>query len=263
VTVKGIQIMVENESLWPEGKTIAEGMRKAAKGCKAASAEMASVKKELPKLRASLDESLKVVKTSRQALATAVADEEKLAPVLRRLPQALARLAEALPDMTAELARALRETARLKEVAAALRQTQKSLDATAARWPGLSVELTRAAKMLSTTRGQLETALERREQFEAAVRHTVELTAAYADSLPRALDELEEGLARQEKSLGELGNSIDRLNEDLPRAARSAGRVLWTVRLLVALLAGLAALHAGHRLMRAMARPKAAEPSPA
>ena len=65
----------------------------------------------------------------------------------------------------------------------------------------------------------------------------------------------------QQKSLTELGDSIDRLNDDLPRAARSAGRMLWTVRLVVALLAGLAGLHAAQRLTAALARPKETAPS--
>ena len=51
VTVKGLRVMVEEKDFWPEGKTIAAGMRKGAKGCAAAGKEMDGLKKELPHLR--------------------------------------------------------------------------------------------------------------------------------------------------------------------------------------------------------------------
>lgn len=258
VAVKGLRIQVESEHLWPEGKEVADGMRKAAKGCKAAGAEMDGVKKELPKLRTALEDSAKLVRTAREALARGLADEEKLGPVMRRLPLALAQLAEALPDVTAELSRALRETRRLKEIATALRQAQKALDAAAARWPGLSENLARAAKALRGTQAQLDAALNGRDDVEVGLRQTVALTARFADALPRVVEDLDEGLARQEQSLGELGGNLDHIGELVPRAGHKVGRLVSTVRLLLWLVGGLVCLHAGHRLTVAVARAKPA-----
>ena len=60
VTFHGLKPQVEQRKFWPEGDKIAEGMRKAAEGAKAADAEMAGLEADLPKLRASLDESRKM-----------------------------------------------------------------------------------------------------------------------------------------------------------------------------------------------------------
>ena len=55
-------------------------MRKAAKGCEGAGKELETINKELPKLRASLAESRKVVSTTRQSLAQALTRQEQVEP---------------------------------------------------------------------------------------------------------------------------------------------------------------------------------------
>jgi ABC-type transporter Mla subunit MlaD len=249
VTIKGLKVSVEEKDFWPEGKTIAEGMRKGAKGCQAAGKEMDALKKELPKLRESLDQSRQVVASTRQALASALASQEKLEPVLKSLPSSLSRLANELPALTGELAKVLRETARLKEVAAALRQTEKNVDAAAQRWPQLREILEKSATLLRATRQQLRTALRHRGNFEETMRDTVELTTLFAEGLPVLLEQMEEGLQQQEDALGELGDSIDSVSEAVPAAGRAASRLLGIARVLLGMVGLLVGLHAGYLLV--------------
>jgi uncharacterized phage infection (PIP) family protein YhgE len=249
VTVKGLRLTVEEKDFWPEGKNIAEGMRKGAKGCKAAGKEMDVLKKELPRLRESLEQSRKVVSSTRQALQSALSSQEKLEPVLKSLPRSLGRLAGELPTLTSELAKVLRETSRLKEVATALRQAEKSIDGASSKWPQLRNNLAQSAVLLRSTRKQLQNALTHRHDFERTMRQTAELTTLFAEALPVLLEQLEEGLSQQEDSLEELGESIDRVSEAVPPAARSAARLLFTTRLLLGLVALTVSLHAGYLLL--------------
>jgi hypothetical protein len=63
------------------------------------------------------------------------------------------------------------------------------------------------------------------------------------------VEQLEEGLAQQEASLDDLGDSIEQVSEALPAAARSATRILVTTRWLLCLVALMVALHAGYLLL--------------
>jgi uncharacterized phage infection (PIP) family protein YhgE len=249
VTVKGLKITVEERDFWPEGKEIAAGMRKAAKGCAAAQKEMATLKKEMPKLRESLTESEKMVKTTRQALDTALARQEKLDPLLKTLPANLAKLIEDLPTVLGELARILRETARLKEAATALRQAQQGVEAARKQWPQLGEGLKQSAALVRATQAQLKSALARRDEYEATIQQTVELTTLFAAALPVLVEQLEEGLEQQEAALDDLGNSIDSVSAALPPAAQSASRLLVTTRWLLGVVALVVGLHAAYLLL--------------
>jgi uncharacterized phage infection (PIP) family protein YhgE len=249
VTVKGLRLTIEEKDFWPEGKTIAEGMRKGAKGCQAAGKEMDGLKKELPRLRESLEQSRQVVSATRQALQSALASQEKLEPLLKSLPRNLARLAGELPALTVELAKVLRETVRLKEIAAALRQAEKSMDVASKNWPQMRDSLSKSAVLLRATRKQLQHAIAHQDDFEETMTQTVELTTLFAEALPILLEQLEEGLSQQEDSLAELGDSIDRVSEVVPVASRSASRLLFTTRLLLGLVALTVSLHAGYLLL--------------
>jgi hypothetical protein len=254
VTVKGLKITVEEQDFWPDGKEIAAGMRKAAKGCRAAQKELTTVKKEMPKLRESLGESEKMVRATRLALDGALARQDKLEPVLKTLPGNLAKLIDELPGVLAELAKILRETARLKEAATALRQAQKGVENASEHWPELRQGLKKSAALMRSTRKQLDTALARRDEYEAAIEQTVELTTLFAAALPMLVEQLEEGLVQQEESLDELGDSIDQVSEALPGAAQSASRLLVTTRWLLSLVALTVGLHAAYLVLGAASR---------
>jgi hypothetical protein len=249
VSIKGLfGISVEEKPLWPDAKTAAAGIRQAAKGCQAAGKEMEAFNAELPKLRDSIEQSRAVVSTTRQALAKALSQQEQIEPVFKRLPQNLARLADDLPQLTGDLAKVLRETSKLKEVATALRTAEQGVEAAVGRWPELKTSLGKSAELLRATRKQLQMALGNRHEFEEMLHETVSLTTMFAEALPVLLGQLESGLSHQEESLGDLGDSIDRVTEAVPAAARSASAILATARLLLALVALMVGLHAGYLL---------------
>jgi methyl-accepting chemotaxis protein len=244
VKLKGFGLDVENKPLWPESKGVAEGLRKAARGAAAARQEMETIQKEMPRMRASVENSRKVVTATREALSEALRQEEKLKPLLEDVPLHAARLAEELPRLGSELVRVLRDTARLREVAGLLRQAQKGVETASARWPELRTDLARTASVLRTTQKQLQRALEHRDHYQEALRQTVEMAETFAGTLPEMTQQLDEELQRQEASLTELSESIDRVSEMLPPAARGATRLFVTARVLLALVAVLVGVHA-------------------
>jgi ABC-type transporter Mla subunit MlaD len=259
VKVNGLKVNVEQRKFWADGKTVAEGMRKGAKGATAAVKELEAIHKELPQLRASLAQSGKVVSATRQALEAALKQQEKLGPLLKDVPQHAARLAEELPQLGGGLAKLMRDTARLREAGKALRETQQGLDAAVARWPEMRRNLCGSAVILRTMQTQLQSALGQREQYEEALRQTLkrtlELTRLIADALPLLTAQFEEGLSDQERSLAELGDSLDEVSRALPPAADSAARLLQTTRLLLALVAVVVGLHAVHLILGARLGP--------
>ena len=244
VTVKGLRVEVEEIDFWPDGKEIATGMRKGAKGCRAAGQEMDAIAKELPKLGRSLEQGQAVVKATRVALTAALIQQEKIEPILKRLPRNLALLAEELPRLTSELARVLRETSRLKEVARALRQAEKSMALASENWPALRNGLEKSAHLLRTARKQTQRTLAHREEYEETLRQTVELTEHFSEALPAMLEEVGMGMEQQQASLEELSGSIDAVSEAVPQAAATTSRALTTMKTLLGLFALALGLHA-------------------
>lgn len=248
VTFRGVKPQIEDRKFWPQGGEIAEGMRKAAAGARAADEEMGALVADLPKLRASLEESRKVADRTRDALGLALKQQDKLEAVLKNVPEHTARLAEELPRLNSDLGRVLRDTERLTEVAAVLRQAQKGLDTAVARWPELRTALTRSATLLRTTRQQLDHALEHRDEYEAAMKQTVVLVESFAEVLPVFVEGLDRQLHEQEAGLDALGQSIDEVGNALPQYGEAASGLLGTARVLVGLMAVMALLHGGYLL---------------
>lgn len=243
VTFNGLKPEVTQQPLWPEGKKIAEGMRKAAVGATTAAKEMNSLSGDLPKLRTSLHESRQAVSRTREALATALKQQNKVEPLLKDVPEHAARLAEELPRLGTGLAQTLRDTVRLKEVAGALRQAKKGIDAAAARWPQLRTTLQRSATLLRVARGQLSTVLDRREDYEAALGQSVTVAEAVAGTLPLLTEQVNSRLAEEEYALNELETSLAEVRGALPIYQKSTVQVLQAGRLLAWLGASLAGLH--------------------
>jgi DNA repair ATPase RecN len=251
VTVRGLRPDVEQRKFWPEGDKIADGMRKAAAGAKAAEEEMAALESDLPKLRASLDESRKMAARTREALATALKQQDKVEALLRDVPEHSARLADELPKLTGDLTRVLRETERLKDVATMLRGAQKGVETAVARWPALKTDLGKAATLLRSTQGQLRQALERRQEYESALRQSIVLAESFATLLPVYLESLDRQLQEQEQGLDELGRGLDDVSAVMPEYARATNGLVGTARLLAWLVAGIVLLHAAYLLVSA------------
>jgi uncharacterized phage infection (PIP) family protein YhgE len=255
VTFSGFRAHVEHRAFWPEGETIAEGMRKAAKGAGAAVKEMDLLAEDLPKLRDGIDESRRLVDKTREALAAALKDQQTVEPLLKDVPEHAARLAEELPRLGTDLAKILRDTSRLKEVAAMLREAQKAIDNAVARWPDLRKTLSRSAVLLRATQQQLNRALENRDMFEVSLELTIMLVRALTTALPALADQLDANLQEQEQSLASLENSINDVGNSLPEVQSTATTVLSMTRLLMVLIGGVFALHGAFVLAGARAGP--------
>jgi hypothetical protein len=253
VRFEGLKPKVEQRSFWPEGRTTADGMRKAARGVTAAGKELTAFHKELPRLRASLVASRKVVTATKEALETALKQEDKVGPLLKSVPEHAARLAAELPQLGGDLAKVLRETAKLREVAVSLRSTQKGIDASVKRWPHLRQELRRSSELLRAMQKQLAATLgpQQRAEYRTTVDQTLQLIDAFVAALPLLTDQLDAHLLKQEQSLENLGTSLDEVSAALPSVAHTTSRLLVTTRLLLALVGGISLLHAIYLLLGA------------
>jgi uncharacterized phage infection (PIP) family protein YhgE len=249
VAFNGLKPEVYHKAFWPEGNTIADGMRKAAAGAAAASKEMDGMATELPKIRGSVLESLKMIDRVREGLALALRHQDKLEPVLKQIPEQAAGLAEALPKLGSDLTRVLRDTRRLTEVATALRQAQKGVDTAVARWPELQTTLSRLAIILRAARSQLDQAMRHRETYESAMQQTVRLADSFASMLPLITDQLDCRLDDEEQTLTDLGQSLDEVSAALPTYARATSRLLHAGRLLAWLVAAIVGLHGCYLLL--------------
>jgi uncharacterized phage infection (PIP) family protein YhgE len=246
VTFSGLRPSVESRPFWPEGERIANGMRKAARGARAAAKEMDRLRDDLPRLKASLEESHKVVVKTHESLTVALKKHAEVEPLLREVPEHAARLTEELPLLGGDLAKVLRDTGRLKEVATMLRDAQKNLDGAVAQWPEMRKNLGRSADLLRAMQKQVRHALEHRAEYEASLEQTLVLIRTFASVLPVLTEELEDELQGQERSLANLGASIDEVSAALPACEQTATRILTMSRLLMVLVAGIFGLHGAY-----------------
>jgi hypothetical protein len=246
---EGLKPGLTRQSFWPAGNKIAEGMRKAAAGANAAALELDGMVTELPRIRSSLDESCKVVDRVRETLGAALKYQEKVEPLLKEMPGHAARLADDLPRFGGDLSRLLRDTGRLREVALGLRQAQSGLNATVENWPETQATLSRLALALGATRDQLDQAVRHRREYEAAMEQTVRLADTFVSLLPIITDQLEGRLDEEERTLTELGQSIEEVDNVLPAYAQTAASLSQTGRLLAWLVAVIVGLHASYLLL--------------
>jgi ABC-type transporter Mla subunit MlaD len=246
VVLKGFKPEVTQKPFWPEGETIAKGLRQAASGLSAASKEMTSLREELPRLRTSLEESRSVLDRTSQALAVALRQQDKLEPLLKDIPAKAAQLAENLPRVGQDLVRLLRDTRRLQEVATALRQGQQGVANAKDHWPQLRQTLERSATLLAAARRQLEQVLDNRDQYERARQQGVHLAESFGTTLPLLSEGFNGQLQDQDQALEDLAESIDEVGTLLPTYGRTAERSLQIGRWLVWLVAAMVALHGAY-----------------
>ena len=214
---------------------------------------------DLPRLRAALADSRRIVDRTRAVLGNTITPEGNASPLLKDLPDHLSGLAEELPRLSANLSRVMSDTRSLRDLATALRRAEKGFDLAIARWPDLKRLLGRSADLLRSARRQLDFALKHRHEYEAALKQTVSLADAFASMLPLMTEHLEQQLREQELALEELGQSIDDFNEVLPETAQQTVRMLQTLRLLLVLVAAGVSLHGVYLMLGiVMRRPLAA-----
>jgi uncharacterized phage infection (PIP) family protein YhgE len=260
VTINGLKPNVEMQPFWPEGKKVAEGLKKATKGVQAASKEMDQVDKSLPDLRKALAESRKSVGQTRESLAKALKQQEETEKLLKTVPEQTAALAEALPKIAKSLASILRETKKLRELAAGLKAVRKTLDDTLTKWPDVAAGLKKSAKVLDQARVQLDEAAANRAEYEKAMESSTQVARSLADLLPAFTDQLDSRLGQQEASLEQMETGLSEVNKSLPVIESKTVDLIWTVKLLLYLVATLVALHAGYVLLEPFRGPGAPGP---
>jgi uncharacterized phage infection (PIP) family protein YhgE len=251
VSFAGLVPQIVQKSFWPDGGKVAEGMRKGAAGMAAAKKEMDAVAADLPTIRSSLTESCTMVDKLRESLGLALKYRDKVEPLLKDAPAHASRLAEDLPKIGSSLSQILRDTRRLKDIATGLRQAQKGMDQVVARWPEVRSTLARTASFLELTRDQLNQAVQHRHEYEAAMQETVQVADTFTALLPLITDQLEGRLYEEERTLSDLGQSLDEVSSALPAYARTASRLLETGRLLAWLVAVIVGLHGGYLMLTA------------
>jgi chromosome segregation ATPase len=249
VKVRGIKVEVEDQPFWPNGGKVADGLRKATTGVRAAQKELDGIGADLPQLRKSLEESRKVVAQTRAALGQTLKQQDKLEPLLRDMPTRTAKVAEGLPKLSQQFAKLLRGTEKLRELSAALRQAQKGIDTAIAHWPELRQSLKQSAALLRASSAQLDRALQNREDYEAALKQSTELAETFARMAPLFTEQITTQLGEQEKSLADLEKSLDEVGDTMPAYRRSAVDVLTAGRLLAWLVAAVIGLHGGFLLV--------------
>ena len=72
---------------------------------------------------------------------------------------------------------------------------------------------------------------------------TVEVAETFAAMLPLITDQLDYRLDEEERTLTDLGQSLEEVGEVLPAYANTTSRLLWTGRMLVWLVASIVGLH--------------------
>lgn len=251
VNMNGLKPEVTQRPFWPEAGSVAAGLRKASDGIQAGGKEVDRLTRELPKLRAALDESRQVVEQARDSLAVTVRQQEKLEPLLKDMPSKVGFLAEQLPALGKDLAQVLRDTGKLKEVATALRQAQQVLDNLSGSWPDLRTAMLRSATLLKNTRGHLHGFLQNRRQLEEARRQAVDLGESFAVMVPLLSEQIEGQLQEQDRGLVALRESIDEVGDLLPAYGTTMARLFQVGRLLAWLVAAIICLHGTYLLLSA------------
>jgi ABC-type transporter Mla subunit MlaD len=264
VTFNGVRPNVEMKPFWPDGEKVADGLRKATKGVQAANKELDAMSKNLPDVQKALTDSRKSVAVTRESLGKAIRHQDETEKLLKSVPEQTAVLAEALPKMGKTLAQMLRETQKLRELATGLRAVRKTLDDTITVWPDVAKGLKKSAAVLDQARLQLDTAGANREEYEKAMESSSQVARSLADMLPAFTDQFDSRLGQQEASLEQMEAGLGEVNESLPVIESKTNEVMRTVKLLLYLMAGLVALHAGYVLLEparafaASAKPQAA-----
>jgi ABC-type transporter Mla subunit MlaD len=249
LTFDGLRPEIDYRQFWPEGERIGGGMRKAAKGVRAAGKEMEDLFKQLPGFRKAIRASRDLVEKSQETLAVALKHRAQLEPLLKEMPDHAQRLADNLPRVGQDLAQVLRETENLKDMASALRKAKDGINKVARGLPDFRTVFRRSATVLRTMQRQLDRALLDRGDYQKAMHETVVLAEAFAMMLPFLTDQLLVQLAEEEKALGDLEHSIDDVGEMLPAYGELAGRFAEIGRFVAWIIAAGIAVHAMYLIL--------------
>jgi hypothetical protein len=243
VVFEGLTPRVRNRPFWPGAAKAGADLRKVSSGVVAMGQEIETLSAELPRIQEGVAESRRVVGATRQALAATLKRQGEVELLLRQMPEQAARLGDELPRLTGTLAGALRDAGRLEQVATALRQSRKGIDSAVASWPEVRKGLSGSAVLLRATRDQLDSAIEHREEYEAAQEDLEALYGEFAKIMPALAEGFDARLDQEDRSLTEMAGGIAQVDAALPAYSAALDRCLLIGRGLSWLAAAIAALH--------------------
>lgn len=251
LSFSGLVPVVKYHPLWPEGKTVSQGLLQARDMVSLGERYLGWMAEHSESYQGFLKEVRTAVAHSSRFLESAMQQYAEMGPLFRDLPAHAARFAQELPHIGKELVRVLRDASRLKEVAVVLRQARGNLDGMLEGWPDMQKRLGRSVVMLQSVRDQINYTLDHRQDYEAALQQAAVILQTLATSLPDFTNQLEQDLGAQVQSLSGLEQSIGDVTIRMPATARSVNRIVQLTRVLLSLLAGIFALHAGFLLYEA------------
>ncbi len=246
ISLRGVTPSVEYHKFWPEGAAIADGLRKASKGSAAARKGLDAFSAELPRLRDGVAECRKIADRTHAALGSLLQRQDKIETLLKNAPAQASRLADDVPRLGEELSRMLHETARLRDLTKIMRTGQQGLERTAKSWPELRKSLGSSAALLRGTQKQLRGVLDNRQAYEASLQHSRTMIEGLSAALPMYTDQWGEDVVKQERSLTNLGTSIDDVTAVMPEIKAVGSRLLVMTRLLLSLVGAIFLLHGGY-----------------
>ncbi len=230
------------KTLWPEGKQSAARLRDLARGIEEARRQLLAQADLVPAVRAWVDAGRASTADARRDLARVIQQRLSEDPKLRNTPLYVASMAEDVLAVGEELGRLLRQTNRLREVSKHLRQAGEGTIVAKRRFQEMRVGLVHFAGLLHRLEASLRQ-VRRENAFKSSLEQTLAALAAFVDALPVLTDSLESELEEQDRSIGRLQGSVDRLSETLPESGRAAARLVQMTRILMLLMGGLFILH--------------------
>ena len=138
------------------------------------------------------------------------------------------------------------DTLGIQPVVQVLRSGRRGIDMTLERWPELRRSLRSSADRFREAQQRLKEILNNRSKYEASLKQSLRVVEGLSAAMPMYTDQWGRNLAEQERSLSNLGTSIDEVSVVLPEVKVVGARLMVMTRLLLSLLGAIFLLHGGY-----------------
>src|SRR5262249_13346181 len=133
-----------------------------------------------------------------------------------------------------------------RDVARLVRAGGKGVDDLLSRTPEARQNLRNSAALLRETKKHLRDVIDNRPAYEQSLRNTHKILDGFSAAVPMYTHQWGKDLADQERSLTNLGQSIDEVTAVMPEIKSSGARLMVMTRLLLSLLGAIFLLHGGY-----------------
>jgi hypothetical protein len=231
----GIRIDLEEKPFWPNGERIADGLRRATTGTRAAREELAIASREIPAVRDAIDSSRQTIQRTRQTLGAALKYRKEVESLLNEIPDRTGQYTENFSKLAEQFADSLRQLQALKKFTDGLRQVASTIEKHADDWSQTHSTIQGTAKILHTAARSLDTLTKNRDEYDLFVRQSAQALQDISELFPKISEATEQQLEQSEKTLSELTQHLRYTNDLVPAWV---DRAVWCL----ALLRGLAIL---------------------